>query len=1050
MDRLRPGRYEAHPRSSSSSSQTSSIASSSSCSRHTPLTSPSLSEAEHDASDSSGWHSFGASSTAASSQGLSPLELLVQRGKQVQHDIWKPEVDAAHSGKSRIFERATALSPKISVKQVHIQPSPDPDDFDDAQSIRSINLRGHAPGSGTFSVSSKRRSSGSRQEVISSDKSQWRTARELAYDDHGGSLGPQRFSSASSSAQPSTHGDQGEVGSKPWQRESEHLLGNAFRNSVASDISFNSITGQDDRMSLLGQLGARHAADEYSSDLSRRDSVDTVRSSEFDEDGRWGRAWANKADDEESIYGESIYGGDDHDGSRSHWRPDHFSLMSKELEIDPDKGVSTYGFGSGSKLDNITSQWKASHNQAASSSAAQLQVQQQRQQRQQLHRYQQQGQALAQQPHLASATPLPQIHSIPAKEHVVNLTRSAPGRSIGSLMLPDVEATHRRSFIPSIYESDAGIDSQDTMFARDVDQTPLAGSQRQLGHRANDSTSTLDSNGARVYVYPPSPSGSEASRGSGGYDGGGGGRSGQADIPLGSRAVVETMQPGIPQHTPADHSRGHTMYHAEAKPRGPVAPSNILSQPPDSPILAQPGRRPRTSGHPAGRPPPPTPDAPSMQPSFSSDGYADPNQSSPGAMARPVLGRARTEAIAAANGRASIVSDLDVETLRLDASTRRDSTSTINSIMTSRMSVGTVRYEDIGLSAATAPASNDTDAPSKAAWDSTARLRPGNLPSPRRSFSSPNEGAFDHPLPNPTRNNSYPVPGSADAGAHSAHPIMRTQPSHASLDTRPGARPGTAAPGTPRASAPPLRQAKSLAALTAASSNGGSNASGSLLAPSSLAGSATMKPSLSAHSDSSAMTSSARSTKSHGTDTRTGPSTAEDFLSQGITYHEQGDLSRSAFYFERSARVDGGCVVGMCMFGMALREGWGARKDPRKGFEWIQRAAAKAGEMMQGGGIKSESEIKAIKSELKLSVYELGKCFCYGWGVKMDKAMALEYFELAAKLGDADAQAEAGALYASGKGCKKDLKKAAMYYRMAEAGGYDTVGLSWIHKDKYK
>lgn len=46
--------------------------------------------------------------------------------------------------------------------------------------------------------------------------------------------------------------------------------------------------------------------------------------------------------------------------------------------------------------------------------------------------------------------------------------------------------------------------------------------------------------------------------------------------------------------------------------------------------------------------------------------------------------------------------------------------------------------------------------------------------------------------------------------------------------------------------------------------------------------------------------------------------------------------------------------------------------------------------------------------------------------------MALEYFELAAKLGDVDSQAEAGALLAAGKGgCKKDLKKAAMYYRMA-------------------
>ncbi|PWN92972.1 HCP-like protein, partial [Acaromyces ingoldii] len=184
-------------------------------------------------------------------------------------------------------------------------------------------------------------------------------------------------------------------------------------------------------------------------------------------------------------------------------------------------------------------------------------------------------------------------------------------------------------------------------------------------------------------------------------------------------------------------------------------------------------------------------------------------------------------------------------------------------------------------------------------------------------------------------------------------------------------------------------------------------------------------------------------------------SQAEAFLTLGITHHESGDLSRSAYYFERSAKIDGGCVVGMCMWGMALREGWGARKDPRKGFEWISKAAARAGELMKPsgpGGVqqKSEAELKAIRSELKLSVYELGKCFCYGWGVKLDKLMALEYFELAAKLGDSDAQAEAGALLAAGKGgCKKDLRKAAMYYRMAEAQGYDTVGLSWIHKDKY-
>ncbi|KAL2053818.1 hypothetical protein ABVK25_005747 [Lepraria finkii] len=45
--------------------------------------------------------------------------------------------------------------------------------------------------------------------------------------------------------------------------------------------------------------------------------------------------------------------------------------------------------------------------------------------------------------------------------------------------------------------------------------------------------------------------------------------------------------------------------------------------------------------------------------------------------------------------------------------------------------------------------------------------------------------------------------------------------------------------------------------------------------------------------------------------------------------------------------------------------------------------------------------------------------------------------------------AEAGFCYAQGQGCKKDLKKAAKYYRMAEAKGMSMVGNSWIYKPKY-
>ena len=45
--------------------------------------------------------------------------------------------------------------------------------------------------------------------------------------------------------------------------------------------------------------------------------------------------------------------------------------------------------------------------------------------------------------------------------------------------------------------------------------------------------------------------------------------------------------------------------------------------------------------------------------------------------------------------------------------------------------------------------------------------------------------------------------------------------------------------------------------------------------------------------------------------------------------------------------------------------------------------------------------------------------------------------------GDGDALAEAGFCYAQGIGCKKDMKKSAKFYRMAESKGISMVGNSW-------
>lgn len=85
-----------------------------------------------------------------------------------------------------------------------------------------------------------------------------------------------------------------------------------------------------------------------------------------------------------------------------------------------------------------------------------------------------------------------------------------------------------------------------------------------------------------------------------------------------------------------------------------------------------------------------------------------------------------------------------------------------------------------------------------------------------------------------------------------------------------------------------------------------------------------------------------------------------------------------------------------------------------------------------------------------LAIFEVGQCYSKGWGVKEDKKLAFVrdsefyyfgviaqhnaaqgYFQVAARLGDSDAQQELGFCYANGRGCKKDKKEAAKWYRAA-------------------
>ncbi|KAI0641126.1 hypothetical protein C8Q79DRAFT_991789 [Trametes meyenii] len=180
----------------------------------------------------------------------------------------------------------------------------------------------------------------------------------------------------------------------------------------------------------------------------------------------------------------------------------------------------------------------------------------------------------------------------------------------------------------------------------------------------------------------------------------------------------------------------------------------------------------------------------------------------------------------------------------------------------------------------------------------------------------------------------------------------------------------------------------------------------------------------------------------------TNPRTPQDFLQVGIQHHLENRLGESAAAFEKAATLDGGCGVGMLMWGLAQRHGWGCPKSEASGFRWLRRAAELAVADLEKG--RQGMDMGAVKSELVLAIYEVGQSFFHGWGVEKDKVMAVQYFRVAARLGDPDAQQELAFCLLNGKGCKKDKRESAKWYRAAVAQGASDIGLAWIYKDKYQ
>lgn len=102
----------------------------------------------------------------------------------------------------------------------------------------------------------------------------------------------------------------------------------------------------------------------------------------------------------------------------------------------------------------------------------------------------------------------------------------------------------------------------------------------------------------------------------------------------------------------------------------------------------------------------------------------------------------------------------------------------------------------------------------------------------------------------------------------------------------------------------------------------------------------------------------------------------ENYLQLGMKYHEKGELEKATHYWRLSA--ESGSPLGLFFYGIALRHGWGCRRNPADAVRYLQSAAESAVHDLQTGIAQSAT---VAKSELVLAIYELGVCFRHGWGV---------------------------------------------------------------------
>ena len=146
------------------------------------------------------------------------------------------------------------------------------------------------------------------------------------------------------------------------------------------------------------------------------------------------------------------------------------------------------------------------------------------------------------------------------------------------------------------------------------------------------------------------------------------------------------------------------------------------------------------------------------------------------------------------------------------------------------------------------------------------------------------------------------------------------------------------------------------------------------------------------------------------------------YLEQGIEFYEKQNYEMSTYYFKLASDLLD--PSGLILYGIALIHGQGCLQKTELGVEYLEKGIHHG--LVE---LKTNSHISgAIKDEVALSCFELGKCYENGIGCKKRLIQAALYYEVSAKLGDINGMKKMQQMYRSGKGVKKNMEM-SLYYQ---------------------